>query len=179
MSRCRPKTCEYMSNLDAGLVNYVLFRYFILWLKEYTVRYNQWAAQHKSFRRDTSSYRMNWHPQTSSHLAMFYARAKQTFFTPNSNYELNVPSELLAPFHSSNTPLHPDPAIFNQVAIETRQMLKESLQRFVSAQFNNVGNNRVICGMIAGTVCCLLGAILPLVYNLVTGQSRWLRFTGE
>ncbi|EEB95941.1 hypothetical protein MPER_05009, partial [Moniliophthora perniciosa FA553] len=82
---------------------------------------------------------------------MFYARAKQTFFTPNSNYELNLPSDLLAPFHSSNAPLHPEPAVFDQIAFETRQMLRDSLRRFVSAQFNNVGNNRVLCGMIAGT----------------------------
>ncbi|ESK94998.1 hypothetical protein Moror_14003 [Moniliophthora roreri MCA 2997] len=151
--------------------------YFALWLKEYTVRYKQWTLQQKSLCRDSDQYQMDWPPHTSSHLAMFYARAKQTFFTPNSNYELNLPSDLLAPFHSSNVPLHPDPAVFDQVAIETRQMLKDSLRRFVSAQFNNVGNNRVLCGMIAGTVCCLVGAVLPIVYNLVLGRSRWLRLT--
>ncbi|KAL0578626.1 hypothetical protein V5O48_003369 [Marasmius crinis-equi] len=110
-------------------------------------------------------------------MAMFYARAKQTFFTPNSTYELNLPSDLLAPFHASNAPLYPDPAAFNQVAVETQKMLKESLHRFVSAQFNNVGNNRVICGMIAGTVCCLVGALFPIIYNFVGGHTRWLRLT--
>ncbi|KAF9267455.1 hypothetical protein L218DRAFT_688959 [Marasmius fiardii PR-910] len=152
--------------------------YFTLWLKEYTSRYRQWAAHFKSLRRDSARYPpVDWPPQNSSHLAMFYARAKQTFFTPNSNYELNLPSDLLAPFHASNAPLYPDPATFNQVAIETRKMLKESLHRFVSAQFNNVGNKRVVCGLLAGSVCCLIGAVLPIIYNLVGGHSRWLRLT--
>lgn len=149
----------------------------MLWLREYTIRYKQWVAQAKSQRPESREYRVEWQLHTSSQLAMFYARAKQTFFTPNSHYELNLPSDMLAPFHASNGSPHPDPAVFDHVAIDTRYMLKDSLRRFVAAQFNNVGNNRVLCGMIAGTVCCLLGALLPLIYNLARGNSRWLRLT--
>ncbi|KAK1230355.1 hypothetical protein PQX77_006565 [Marasmius sp. AFHP31] len=151
--------------------------YFTMWLREYTERYQQWVAHFKSIRRNSSRYPLDWPSQSSSHLAMFYARAKQTFFTPNSTYELNLSSDLLAPFHAPNAPLYPDPAAFQQVALETQKMLKDSLHRFVSAQFNNVGNNRVMCGMVAGCVCCLIGAILPLIYNIVCGRSRWLRLT--
>lgn len=122
-------------------------------------------------------YGLEWPAGSSSQLAMFYARAKQTFFTPNSPYELNLPSDMLAPFHASNSSPHPDPIIFDKVAIETQKMLKESLQRFVSAQFNNVGNNRVICGLIGGTMFCLLGALVPIIYNFVMGQSRWGRLS--
>ncbi|KAJ4482166.1 hypothetical protein J3R30DRAFT_3699494 [Lentinula aciculospora] len=146
--------------------------YFILWLREYTVRHRR--AKH--LRDEARQYGLEW-PIYSSQLAMFYARAKQTFFTPNSHYELNLPSDMLAPFHVSNSSPHPDPAVFDQVAIETRKMLKESLQRFVSAQFNNVGNNRVICGLIGGTVFCLVGALLPIIYNFALGQSRWSRLS--
>ncbi|KAJ7212179.1 hypothetical protein GGX14DRAFT_622225 [Mycena pura] len=114
--------------------------YFILWLKEYTVRYQQW-----------------------------------TFFTPNAAYELNLPSVAFAPFHASNGSPHPDPVIFAGVALETRKMLDKSLARFVTAQFSNVGNQRALCGMIAGVVCFLIGALIPIVYNFALGHSRWLR----
>lgn len=163
------------THTGASLLSLIFDRYFLLWLREYTTQYRQWEKQSKSL-RDTS---VGCHPDwlhTSSQLAMFYARAKQTFFTPNSDYELNLPSQLLAPFHVHVGP-HPDPCIFDQVAIDTRKALKDSLRRFVTAQFNNVGNNRVLCGMIAGTVFCLVGAVVPLVYNLTMGKSRWLRLT--
>jgi hypothetical protein len=114
---------------------------------------------------------MDWPLQSSSQLAMFYARAKQTFFTPNAAYELNLPSVVFAPFHASNGSPHPDPAIFTEIAIETRKMLDESLARFVTAQFSNVGNQRVLCGMIAGVVFCLIGALTPIAYNFAHGQS--------
>ncbi|KAK0189589.1 hypothetical protein F5146DRAFT_932190 [Armillaria mellea] len=69
---------------------------------------------------------------------MFYAQAKQTFLTPNTNNELNLPSDVLAPFHTSNGSPHPDPAIFNQVAVEVQKILKESLQHFVTTQLTVV-----------------------------------------
>lgn len=47
----------------------------------------------------------------------------------------------------------------------------------VTAQFNNVGNNRVMCGIIAGIVFCTIGALIPIIYNFVHGSSRWLRLT--
>jgi len=152
--------------------------YFILWLREYTVRYRHWTDRSKSLRDDARQYHgLDWPANGSSQLAMFYARAKQTFFTPNSHYELNLPSDMLAPFHIANSSPHPDPVIFDQVAIEAQKLLKESLQRFVSAQFNNVGNNRVICGLIGGTVFCLVGALLPIIYNFAMGHSRWARLS--
>ncbi|KAJ7095930.1 hypothetical protein B0H15DRAFT_827682 [Mycena belliarum] len=120
---------------------------------------------------------MDWPLHSSSQLAMFYARAKQTFFTPNAAYELNLPSVAFAPFHASNGSPHPDPVIFTEIALETRKMLDESLGRFVTAQFSNVGNKRVMCGMIAGLVFCLLGALTPIAYNFAHGDSRWLRLT--
>ncbi|KAF7346220.1 hypothetical protein MSAN_01848900 [Mycena sanguinolenta] len=149
--------------------------YFILWLKEYTVKYKQWVAR-ATFERDNArEYRMDWPLQPSAHLAMFYLRAKQTFFTPNAAYELNLPSVTFAPFHASHGSPHPDPIAFTEVALQTRKMLDESLNRFVTAQFSNVGNQRVMCGIIAGTLFCLLAALTPLAHNFVHGQSRWLR----
>ncbi|KAJ7254391.1 hypothetical protein B0H12DRAFT_1050698 [Mycena haematopus] len=149
--------------------------YFILWLKEYTLKYKQWVARATFERNNAREYRMDWPLQPSAQLAMFYLRAKQTFFTPNAAYELNLPSVAFAPFHTSNGSPHPDPVTFTEVALQTRKMLDESLSRFVTAQFSNVGNQRVLCGIIAGTLFCLLAALTPLAHNFVHGQSRWLR----
>lgn len=106
---------------------------------------------------------------------MFYARAKQTFFTPNSDFELNVPADVLAPFHISNGSPHPDPAVFTEVACEARAMLKESLHRFVIAAYTNVGTQRVMCGIVAGILISLAGGVPPIAVNFAEGESRWLR----
>ncbi|KAI0917152.1 hypothetical protein AcW2_007366 [Taiwanofungus camphoratus] len=83
--------------------------YFILWLREYTTRYSAWVQQSRRSRlsRSTSAgartareYRTPAvPPPPSPALALFYLRAKQTFLTPNAPYELDVPSDVLAPFH--------------------------------------------------------------------------------
>ncbi|KAH6912930.1 hypothetical protein BKA70DRAFT_1384581 [Coprinopsis sp. MPI-PUGE-AT-0042] len=153
--------------------------YFTLWLREYRERYAAWEAQNKLLQRFVHgpNASTDWDPEThhSPSLALFYLRAKQTFFTPNSPYELNIPSSLLAIFHSPLSTPHPDPIIFNDVAVETWRLLDESLRRFVSAQFNNVGNNRVLCGIIAGILFALIGTIPPLTLNFVRGEERWSR----
>lgn len=153
--------------------------YFTLWLREYRERYAAWEAQNKLLQGFINGPNApnDWDPEThhSPSLALFYLRAKQTFFTPNSPYELNVPSSLLATFHSPTQSPHPDPAMFNDVAVETWRLLDESLRRFVSAQFNNVGNNRVLCGIIAGILFALIGAIPPLALNFARAEERWSR----
>ncbi|KAF8964291.1 hypothetical protein BDZ97DRAFT_2058661 [Flammula alnicola] len=150
--------------------------YFILWLREYKQRFNQWKAQSAFQSRNAPpDFPHDWSAQYSSHLAMFYARAKQTFFTPGSEYELNLSSSLLAPFHKPNMPPHPHPELFREVEVETYRTLEASLRRFVHAQLNNVGTSRVLCGMIAGVLFCLLGAVPPLVLNFVRGDPRWTR----
>ena len=148
--------------------------YFTLWLREYKQRYKQWKSQ-TAFQQKGHDFSPNWTLQYSSQLAMFYARAKHTFFTPGSEYELNLSSSLLAPFHQPDMPPYPDPDMLKPVAAETFQTLEESLRRFVHAQFNNAGNSRVLCGVIAGIFFSLLGSIPPIAYNLSSGGSRWMR----
>jgi hypothetical protein len=169
--------------------------YFILWLKEYTTRYQSWVQRAKASlvnQKDSNSLgirrpKFRNPPTPDPSLALFYARAKQTFFTPNAEYELNIPSDILAPFHcpphssvsnSRNSApavpwhsqiAHPDPAVFIEVAIETRNMLSESLARFVRAAYTNVGSGRATCGIVAGSFFTLAGGVLPLV--VTTG--RW------
>ncbi|KAG5638244.1 hypothetical protein H0H81_001013 [Sphagnurus paluster] len=143
--------------------------------EDYTMKYRQWEAACKAQTQMAGKYGDHLPARNSSHLSMFYARAKQTFFVPHSTYELDLPSDILAPFHASDLCPHPDPIIFHEVSKETQKMLEKCLGRFVSAQLNNVGTNRVLCGIIAGTVFCLLGAIPPLAVNFAVGHSRWMR----
>nr|GAT60371.1 predicted protein [Mycena chlorophos] len=151
--------------------------YFILWLKEYTLRYKQWVARLSFERNNAGESYVDRYTYPRNSLAIFYARARITFLSPNAIYELNVPSSTLAPFHASDGSPHPDPAIFTPIAIETRKMLEDSLERFVAAQLSNVGNSRAFCGMTAGVLFMLIGALIPIIYNFATSHSRWLRLT--
>ena len=176
--------------------------YFLLWLKEYTSRYQTWAQRTKaalapSTASITHQQPFRTPPSSDTSLALFYAKAKQTFFTPGAEYELDVPSDILAPFHYSSqnsafvarlrgsTPgwnqqnAHPDPAVFTEVELEVRAMLKESLSRFVLAASTNVGSRRAACGIAAGLFFLLVGGILPLVLTTDhwhgAPHSKWWR----
>lgn len=176
--------------------------YFLLWLKEYTTRYHIWSQHTKpviapATLETAPVFRAP--PSSDASLALFYAKAKQTFFTPGAEYELDVPSDILAPFHCShqNSPVltkvrgpiaisnspnaHPDPAVFIEVALEARAMLKESLSRFVRAASTNVGSRRAACGIAAGILCLCIAGILPLALTsgdwLGAPHGRWWRLS--
>lgn len=175
--------------------------YFILWLKEYSARYTQWTNNARTTLKRDSSYpyqsTSQFPPsiQTNRALAIFYSRAKQTFFTPNSPYELDLPSDILGPFHapslssdSLNHPpnrgfsassgalsLHPDPNVFSEVEDKVRSMLQESLNRFANSTITNVGTSRATCGLVGGTVIALAGFLPPIAENFALSKNRWLR----
>ncbi|KAG2153059.1 uncharacterized protein EDB93DRAFT_240495 [Suillus bovinus] len=179
--------------------------YFLLWLKEYTTRHHIWSQRTKIISSLTppgtpiQQHPFPSPPSSDPSLALFYAKAKQTFFTPGAEYELDVPSDILAPFHCSPQnhmfftrvrgtaisnlapSVHPDPAVFTEVALETRAMLKESLSRFVRAAATNIGSRRAACGIAAGILCLSLAGILPLA--LTSGgwvgapHGRWWRLS--
>lgn len=152
--------------------------YFLLWLREYTIRYNNWAERIRHEWVAAAEEGVPWSTtHTLSPLATFYSRAKETFLTHGGRYELRLPSYYLAPFRipASRSGPHPDPEGFAQVLIETRNKLERSLQRFVSAQLQNVGNKRLICGIISGSLLFLIGAVPMIVATVIEGDSRWLR----
>ena len=153
--------------------------YFLLWLKEYAIRYDQWVAQTRPAKSDSNpkeQYRFSNQVQHSTALTLFYLRAKQTFFTPGAEYELNIPSDVLSPFHTGHfVSPHPDPIVFSEVAWQVHSMLKDSLERFVYASYYNVGTNRALCGMLGGIVIALAGSLPPIAVNFATDRSRWLR----
>ena len=155
----------------------------------------------------TGGYRVNWPASTtvSPSLAMSYARAKQTFFAPNSDYALCVPPDLLTPFfrvgddsdsakhhlgsaHSGSFPCsedehvnkyfgspHPDPEVFTEIALYVQKRLENSLRNCVRAAYSNVGTFRATCGICAGIFITLATAFPPLLVNFLKSQDRWLR----
>ena len=150
--------------------------YFLLWLKEYTLRYKHWALRVRDELVEAATEGVPWSTPTSFRLAIFYARAKETFLLHGGRCQLSIPSHYLAPFQTpSSHDSHPNPEAFTQVAIETRNKLERSLQRFVSAQLHNVGNQRAICGIISGSLFFLIGAVPMIVTTVIEGDSRWLR----
>ena len=165
--------------------------YFILWLREYVVRYDAWvnkvrvresrihAREHK---RGNTSYRVPRTVPASPALALFFSRARETFFAPGSPYELILPPHLLAPFFRNNTAgapaasPHPDPAMFEPLRTHIETCLRSSLHNFVRASYTNVGSYRALCGICAGIFFSLLGSVPPIVINFVRHDSRWERF---
>lgn len=150
--------------------------YFVLWLKDYTTRYQQWARHCRAqvHFQDSSGKK---HNTVNPQLALFYSRAKRTFFSPNSVFELNVPSNILSPFYATNRTPHPDPEVFAELLQTVEYMLRESLRNFVLASYTNVGTRRATCGIVAGTAFFLLGCVAPIVCSFTRGDSRWLRIS--
>ncbi|GBE84941.1 hypothetical protein SCP_0701230 [Sparassis crispa] len=160
--------------------------YFILWLREYTARFDAWIHASKGAFTPTdpvhpSSYRTPpTRPPPSPALLSFYMRAKHTFLLHDAPYELLVPTDALAPFRSSQAypydcSLPPDPLVFAELAALVRTALAESLARFVRATFANVDAPRAVCGCYGGTVILLAGSVPPIVTSIVLGSSRWWR----
>ena len=142
-----------------------------------------------------SSSRLPSSTHTNRALSIFYSRAKQTFFTPDSPYELDLPSDILGPFHTpslssdslnhstshdfsasngASSP-HPDPSVFTEVEHKVRSILQESLDRFAASTTTNVGTARATCGLAGGTVIALAGLLPPITENFVFSRNRWLR----
>lgn len=57
----------------------------------------------------------------------------------------------------ANAPLPPDPAVFGELGELVREMLQQSLDRFVLATYNNVGTPRAVCGSAGGMFISLVG----------------------
>lgn len=170
MSKCVRKICVYLyGQCKNGLI--LMLSYFILWLRDYRARYVEWQRLRNSPQDTVFS------PTTASHLVTFYCRAKNTFLVPNSNYELNLSASLLSPFQTPDQSTPPDPSCFHDIERETRFMLEQSLRQFIQGQMVNVGNRRVLCGIIASIVIILAGFLPPIIANFVGHHSKYLRLT--
>jgi hypothetical protein len=119
--------------------------YFYTWLEQYQVQWNHWLAKQQSNATATATEDgvVAKTPSTnpSPKLAMSYARAKETFFTHGSPWELNLPQKtlqlLLHPKESHPGPkAHPHPCAFAEVRFEVENYLTDSLTRYVPVPFH-------------------------------------------
>jgi hypothetical protein len=114
---------------------------------EYTVQYDQWVLETNAKKAPPIAAPAS---RAYNHsLASFYARARQTFFVPGAEYELDVAADILAPFignfedgtlTSAYGP-HPDPAVdFSELAqlvnlrlsLMLKQCVIDSYTKYVS-----------------------------------------------
>ena len=165
--------------------------YFILWLREYTLRYERWIKRirerdSKGFLRRHSEkngmygYRAAWSntPPTSPTLALFFARGLDTFFCSSSPHELPLPPELASHsqyLHALGRSAHPDPLTLSAIRTYAEDSLRSSLDRCVRATLSNVGSYRAWCGIAGGSVITLVGTVPVLAVNFAKGHSRWER----
>ncbi|KAG8781808.1 hypothetical protein FRC12_021497 [Ceratobasidium sp. 428] len=152
--------------------------YFVLWVKDYTTRFNANVSP--------------------AQLAHCIARAKATFFSSDSHYELNLSasrvSEFFAATGSNPTPeksrnsvystssqpllasTTPRPSTFTPIYDEVEHMLRLSAHRFVRARSRNVNSQRAYCVLFGGLQTVAL-AFIPFFLGILHRQSRLIRFT--
>jgi hypothetical protein len=125
------------------------YLYFVLWLKEYTRRYDAWSSDMKrrskpSFKTSAGDYRAHGASPASPALASFFSRAQHIFLIPGSEYELDAPPDVLSPLASCHNSQgvwtsrhgpHPDPAVFTELSLIAHQRLKIALDHCVVAAY--------------------------------------------
>lgn len=155
--------------------------YFVLWLREYTAKYDRWIAklrarEAKARRTHTqqSTYRVAWSATTptSPALELFFSRARETFLVPGAPFELALPPALLDALAVSG---HPDPAVLAPARAHIEAALRLSLSRCVRAAYSNVGAYRAACGITGGVFFSLVSTVPPLAVNFVRAHGRWER----
>ncbi|EJC97919.1 uncharacterized protein FOMMEDRAFT_114694 [Fomitiporia mediterranea MF3/22] len=160
--------------------------YFVLWLREYTTKYDRWIAKVRTREAKArrvvnggaqahSTYRVAWSTTTptSPSLALYFARARETFLVPGAPYELTLPPALLDALSVVHG--HPDPAVFAPARAHVEGALRASLRNCVRAAYSNVGTYRAACGIAAGIFFLLVGTVPALAVNFAKSQTRWER----
>lgn len=107
---------------------------------------------------------------------MSYARAKQTFFTPGSPWELNLPQRTLQQLLQPQTPhrghpTHPHPSVFAEVRFEVNNYLNDSLTRFVVQNGGNAGRYRGLFAVFLGVLLIGTGLVPIILFSLTQGHT--------
>ncbi|KAJ1309424.1 hypothetical protein OPQ81_006201 [Rhizoctonia solani] len=136
--------------------------YFLLWLNDYTAQYH---ASDSPLRLQHS-----------------IARAKATFFSSDSRYELNLAAVRISEFYALvDSPgrrgfpvlLHPDS--FAAIRGDIEVMLRTSARRFVQSRSRNAGSQRALC-VVFGGLLTMAVALAPLMISRFSNRNRYIRF---
>ncbi|CAE6530492.1 unnamed protein product [Rhizoctonia solani] len=157
--------------------------YFIQWLRDYTQAYNAWTQTGTAH---------------SAPLALSWSRAKQTFFANDAHYKLNLSNTALEGLPSSPDPgqqpqpiasvepsgssqgrpagpSYPNPVALTKIRSEVEDMLRESLNRFVTGSCGNSGRARGLFGISLGVITLATG-LAPVLVSILQGRGgRGLR----
>ncbi|KAG8709803.1 hypothetical protein FRC11_005199 [Ceratobasidium sp. 423] len=161
--------------------------YFIEWFRDYTKAYNAWAQTGTPY---------------SAPLALSWSRAKQTFLANDARYKLNLSDATLEgvsnspeptqqsqpisaaamsqePSQSSQDrpagPSYPNPVTLTKIKSEVEDMLRESLNRFVTGSCGNSGRARGLFGIALGVITLAVG-LAPVLVSVLQGRGgRGLR----
>ncbi|KAG9006380.1 hypothetical protein FRB94_000844 [Tulasnella sp. JGI-2019a] len=142
--------------------------YFIMWLRDYTKVHESYSFYRKSVGNDKT-------PATSGDLAIRYSRALTTFFGLSSPLALNLSHSLSEPIIAmASSQSHPDPQAFEKVHEHVRDLLNQSLQRFVKRSYGNAGKNRSLFSVICGILNILIATGM-IVHGVLMGGPRAMR----
>ncbi|KAG8865391.1 hypothetical protein FRB96_000281 [Tulasnella sp. 330] len=122
--------------------------YFVVWLRDYTRAYDAYMSMPAE---PPESLRV-----VADKLALLFARALATFFDIPSNLALNLPHTLVMPIReiAEQTSI-PPPEALHQAHEYVREMLKESLKRFLRSSYRNADTNRVWFAYVNGWVMAI------------------------
>ncbi|KAG8999064.1 hypothetical protein FRB93_013334 [Tulasnella sp. JGI-2019a] len=141
--------------------------YFMIWLKDYTTAYNANISKYAETPEEQAI--------AEGKLSLLFSRSFATFFQPSSNLALNLPHTLTSPFrdfaeHSS----HPSPEALHDVHMYVKEMLRESLQRFVRNCYGNVEKNHAWLAYLGGGVLTMVMIAIAIV-GIFRGWPRATR----
>ncbi|CAE6498149.1 unnamed protein product [Rhizoctonia solani] len=136
--------------------------YFILWLNDYATQYHTGSS--------------------SLHLCRSVARAKATFFSSESQYELNLAAVRISEFYAAvdctapgESPVPPHPDAFAAIRGDVEVMLRTSARRFVKDRSRNAGTQRALCVVFGGLFTMAI-ALAPLMISRFSDHNRYIRF---
>lgn len=138
--------------------------YFYVWLADYEAQWSAWANSVQNTGSDA---------QPSGRLAMSYSRAKETFFTAGSLWELNLPQRTVQQLLHDTHPgpkVHPNPSAFAGVRFEVENYLNESLTRFIVQNGGNAGRDRGILAIVIGLIKIGIG-LLPIILTSLAAKD--------
>ncbi|KIM23811.1 hypothetical protein M408DRAFT_319488, partial [Serendipita vermifera MAFF 305830] len=143
--------------------------YFYVWFISYQAEWSLWATN--------ANANGNGDLKPNPKLAMSYARAKETFFTSGSPWELNLPQRTLQQLLQPQTPhpgpsSHPHPNALAEVRFEVNNYLSDSLTRFIVQNGGNAGRYRGLFAVSLGLIVIGIG-LIPIVLNSLAHDHTW------
>ncbi|KAG8886878.1 hypothetical protein FRB98_000904 [Tulasnella sp. 332] len=141
--------------------------YFVMWLKDYTRAYETYVSMPTEPPENPTV--------GAGKLALLFARALATFFDTSSNLALNLPHTIVVPVREiAEQSSLPPPEALHQAHEYVREMLKESLKRFVKICYGNSDTNRAWFAYVNGWVTAIVMVGITIL-GIFLGWPRMTR----